>query len=193
LTILPAIHPDLVWNERISSQVESLPSKTPPGEWLAESDFKDLPLHRSLFYILWLMQSPEKSKVSTRLRLVSSLAEVIRQAAHLRKVLFDFRDLKPSQITTRLDRVPNLAIYAVYLDCDEAALKGILSRYLSSWQHVNTSITGKDLQEAGLDPGPRYAEILTELRSAWLDGEISSDKEEQTFLEKLLAEEFRES
>jgi tRNA nucleotidyltransferase (CCA-adding enzyme) len=186
LTILPSIHPDLIWNERISSLIESLPAKKPPGEWLSEGDFKDLPLQRSLFYILWLMHSPEESKVGSRLRLVSSLADIIQQAAHLRIKLPDFEGLKPSQITAILDRVPNLAIYAVYLDCDAAALKGILSRYLSSWQHMTTSISGKDLQEAGLAPGPQYAEILTDLRSAWLDGDISSDKEEKALLEELL-------
>jgi tRNA nucleotidyltransferase/poly(A) polymerase len=132
------------------------------------------------------MHSSEDSKVGTRLRLIGSLAEIIQEAAHLRVILPDFGDLKPSQITEILDRVPNLAIYAVYLDCDEASLKGILSRYLSAWQHMTTSTSGKDLQEAGLAPGPRYSEILTELRNAWLDGEISSKKEEKALLEELL-------
>jgi tRNA nucleotidyltransferase (CCA-adding enzyme) len=188
LTILPSIHPDLIWNEGLSSLIESLPSKELPGEWLSEGELKDLPLKKSLFYILWLMQSPADSSAVTRLRLVSSLADIIEQASILRSELPEYEELEPSQLTAILDKVSNLAIYAVYLECGEASLKGILSRYLSSWQHINTSITGMDLQETGLEPGPRYSEILYRLRDAWLDGEITSKKEEKALLEELLNE-----
>ena len=186
LTILKSIHPDLIWNQDLSDLIQSLSSKKPPKEWLLDGEDKDLPLQKSLFYVLWLMQCPEGSKVTTRLRLVSSLAEVTQQATRLRGELPGFEKYKPSQVTTFLDRMPKLAIYAVYLDCGKAALKGILSRYLSSWQHIKTSISGKDLQDAGLEPGPRYSEILTSLRNARLDGEVSSKKEEQALLKELL-------
>lgn len=188
LTILTSIHPDLVWDEDLSGLIASLPSKKPPREWLLEEDLKELPLKKSLFYILWLMRSPHSSKAAARLRLVSSLIEVVRQAALLRGELEGYAELKPSQVTVILDRLPKLAIYAVYLDTREASLKGILSHYLSSWQHIRTSISGRDLRESGLEPGPRYSEILTDLRNAWLDGEISSKKEEKSLLKQLLAE-----
>jgi tRNA nucleotidyltransferase (CCA-adding enzyme) len=186
LNILGSIGPDLVWNEDLRNLLESLPSKKPPKEWNIEQECKDIPLQKALFYILWLMHSPNNGKAASRLRFVRSLVEVIQQAADLRGKLPGFEKLKPSQITANLDKVGKLAIYAVYLDCQQAALKGILSRYLSSWQHIKTSISGKDLQEAGLQPGPRYSEILDDLRNARLDGEISSDEEEKTLLTKLL-------
>ena len=88
-----------------------------------------------------------------------------------------------------LSRISNLAIYTVYLTIKEPKLKGILSRYLSSWQHVETKITGKDLQEAGLPPGPQYSSILTQIRNAWLDDEIRSVKAEQKLLQELIKEE----
>jgi len=188
LTILKSIHPDLIWNEYLSDLIKTLQSKKPPGEWLVEGEVKDLPLKKSLFYILWLTHCPENSQAVTRLRLVSSLAEVIQQAARLRRGLADLENLKPSEVTAILDKVPNLAIYAVYLDSRKAALKGILSRYLSSWQHMKTSITGRDLQKAGLVPGPRYTEILSRLRNAWLDGEVSSAEGERALLNELLKE-----
>jgi tRNA nucleotidyltransferase (CCA-adding enzyme) len=189
LTILQAIHPSLVWNQDLSDLIGSLPTKKPPREWQIEDEIRDLSLKKSLFYVLWLMHSKENGKAATRLRFVSSLAEVIQAAADLRVKLGKFADLKPSQVTAFLDRVSNLAIYAVYLDCQDAALKGILSRYLSSWQHIQTTTSGNDLQEAGLEPGPRFSEILTELRNAWIDGEISSKKEEKALLEALLNDE----
>ena len=75
----------------------------------------------------------------------------------------------------------------MYLEAKEPKYKGILSRYLSSWQHVESNITGLDLKGAGLDPGPRYAEILSSIRNAWLDGEIEDKKEEKALLKSLLA------
>jgi tRNA nucleotidyltransferase (CCA-adding enzyme) len=147
-----------------------------------------LSLEQALFYTVWLMRSPVNSSVSTRLRLVRALADVISQAAGLLRDLDQLRDKPPSEAAEMLDRISNLAIYAVYLHARDASLKGILSRYLSSWQHIKTNITGNDLQQAGLEPGPRYAEILSQLRNAWLDGKVKTDREEQDLLEGLLRE-----
>jgi len=91
-------------------------------------------------------------------------------------------------VTAALDRISNLAIYAVYLEAGEPKYKGILSRYLSSWQHVESNITGGDLKQAGLDPGPKYAEILSSIRNAWLDEEITTKKDEKALLKNLLSE-----
>jgi tRNA nucleotidyltransferase (CCA-adding enzyme) len=188
LTILKAIHPDLVWDDELSKLVENLPYKEPPPEWEVEDELGSLTLPRSLFYTVWLMQSPESSPITTRLRLVGELADIVQKAAGLYHHLPEMGGKSPSQVTSQLDQIPNLAIYAVYLQARDSSLKGILSRYLSSLQHIQTRTTGKDLQQAGLAPGPRYSEILTRLRNAWLDGEIKSETAEKDLLEKLLDE-----
>ncbi|RLD08100.1 MAG: hypothetical protein DRI65_03175, partial [Chloroflexota bacterium] len=186
LTILKAIHPDLNWDTGLKQLMETLPDKEIPAEWKIDQDGIGVSLDRALFYTIWLMRAPASSKVSKRLRLVSNLTGIISQAAKLRDELDNLSDSPASEATAILDQVPNLAIYAVYLDSGKPKLKGILSRYLSSWQHLDSNITGKDLREAGLAPGPRYSEILTRIRSAWLDGEINSKKEEKEYLHELL-------
>jgi tRNA nucleotidyltransferase (CCA-adding enzyme) len=188
LTILKAIHPDLEWDDKLSDLVKSLPNKELPAEWNIEDDITGSLINRALIYVVWLMRSPEKSGVSQQLRLTSSLALVIDEAARLRESIHDLEKKSPSQITIELDRIPNMAIYGVYLDEDEPKYKGFLSRYLSSWQHVEANITGKDLQEAGLAPGPIYTEILSKIRNAWLDEEISTKKEEKVLFKALLKE-----
>lgn len=188
LTILKAIHPQLVWDESLQSLVDCLPGKEPPPEWNIEQESAGLNINHSLCYTILLMRSPDVKKVCKRLRLVRNLTHVILQAAELRARLGEIFTFPPSQATWELDRISNLAIYAVYLDSNKPKHKGILSRYLSSWQHVESNITGKDLQEAGLAPGPLYAEILIEIRNAWLDGEISSKKEEKALFNHLLEE-----
>ncbi|MGB2955730.1 MAG: CBS domain-containing protein [Anaerolineales bacterium] len=187
LTILDAIHPDLDWDKSLLKLVKSLPEKEIPQEWKIEQDGGGMPINRAIMYTVWLMRSPLNSGIIKRLKLVSFISEVIREASKLRGELEGLSKLPPSQVTVKLDRVSNLAIYAVYLEVKEPKYKGILSRYLSSWQHVESNITGLDLKKAGLDPGPRYAEILSRVRNAWLDGEIATKKDEKALLKSLLA------
>jgi tRNA nucleotidyltransferase (CCA-adding enzyme) len=60
-----------------------------------------------------------------------------------------------------------------------------LREYLVHWRNVKPAITGEDLKQRGLPPGPRFAEILHQLRTARLDGEVVSREEEMKLLEKL--------
>jgi tRNA nucleotidyltransferase (CCA-adding enzyme) len=186
LTILKAIHPDLKWNKKMLKLFGSLPDKEIPPEWKISDENTGLSITKALYYVIWIMQTPENSSVSDRLRLVSSLAEIIREASDLRGQLNELYQMPASQATAELDRISNLAIFAVYVELDKPKYKGVLSRYLSSWQHVQPSITGKDLREEGLPPGPIYNQILTRIRNAWLDGEISSKKAEQSLLNDML-------
>jgi tRNA nucleotidyltransferase (CCA-adding enzyme) len=188
LTILKAIHPDLDWDKSLIRLVKSLPDREHPPEWHIDDDRGGLPINQAILYTVWLMRAPEDSDVCKRLKLVSALSEVIREASRLRSRLKGLDNLPPSQVTAELDRISNLAIYGVYLEAGKPKYKGILSRYLSSWQHVEANITGRDLKQAGLDPGPKYTEILTTIRNAWLDEEITSKKAEKDLLKKLLAE-----
>jgi tRNA nucleotidyltransferase (CCA-adding enzyme) len=57
------------------------------------------------------------------------------------------------------------------------------------WRKVIPSITGHDLRARGLPPGPQYARILSQLRAAWLDGEIHTVEEEKEMVERLLRNE----
>jgi tRNA nucleotidyltransferase (CCA-adding enzyme) len=192
LTILQAIHPEIKWDKKIHSLVNSLIGKEHPPEWNLDQDDSEYPINRALTYVLWLMRCAQCEEISTRLKLISTVRKVVQEASNLRGRLKELHKLSPSQITADLDRVSNLAIYAVYLESGTPKYKGILSRYLSSWQHVESNITGRDLKQAGLEPGPRYSEILVKIRNAWLDEEIRDKKAEKALLKKLLEEEIEE-
>ena len=61
-----------------------------------------------------------------------------------------------------------------------------LQDYLAKWQHTKPHTTGDDLKQHGLEPGPKYGEILRQLRAAWLDGEVGNEEEELKLLDTLL-------
>jgi tRNA nucleotidyltransferase (CCA-adding enzyme) len=54
----------------------------------------------------------------------------------------------------------------------------ILYRYFEIWQFIKPEITGDELKNMGIKPGPHFKTILNLLRGAWLDGKIHSLEEE---------------
>lgn len=137
-----------------------------------------------LGYLLWLLDSPMEMvrSISNHLDFSADLAEAVRAALHLKNELPTFADFKPSTWTARLDKVPLMSIYVLWLVTKESALK----EFITKWRRVKTSITGDDLIARGIAPGPRYKEILTRLRAAWLDGEVKNEMEEKELLMLLL-------
>ena len=138
---------------------------------------------RTLGWILWLMPLSEYDidMIAKRLDFPVLLAKSARAASSLLNQLPSFVSRRPSQWTFYLEELPSIAVYAVYLMRREPALRD----YLVSWRNIKPTITGNDLKDRGLEPGPKFAGILRQLRSAWLDGEVKSKEEETRLLEKL--------
>lgn len=145
-----------------------------------------LSFKQTLCWVLWLMNSSisEIEDVAERLAFPALLTTAISSASTLKKDLPSFKDWKPSQWTFHLDELPSLSVYAVYLVSKENAL----SEYLSKWQHIKPIATGDDLKARGLEPGPRFGEILRQLRAAWLDGEVVNEYQETSMLHKILGD-----
>ncbi len=188
LGVLAAIQKDLRWNENLSVIVEAGPQALPPMGWDSGPGGALAPLWESLVYTLWLMCVPSPADTAKALKLNTDLVHAIKEACKLLGDMPKLKALPPSAITARLMRVPLLSIYAVYLTVDDSVGKDALSDYVTHWQHITANTTGHDLQKRGLPPSPRYAEILSTLRDAWLDGAVTSVEEEEDLLERLLEE-----
>jgi len=139
---------------------------------------------RTLGWILWLMPLSEfdVDMISKRLDFPALLTKSTRAASTLLNALPSFIAWRPSQWTFYLEDLPSMSVYAVYLMRKEPALRD----YLVSWRKIKPTITGDLLKKRGLEPGPKYAEILRQLRAAWLDGDVMNEKEEKQLLEKLI-------
>ena len=141
---------------------------------------------QTLGWILLLMDSSEKNieEIAERLAFPVLLTNSARSSSSLQSELSSFKNWKPSQWTFYLDEHPSLAIYAVWFVTSEQPLHD----YLEKWQNVKPFTSGNDLKRLGLKPGPRYKEILSRLRAAWLDGEVKSEEDEIKFRNRLIAE-----
>lgn len=173
LGILNAIHVDLLpLNLNYADLLEMVLPVDIPGS------------RTTLGYILWFMDLLEDGvlSIAKRLDFSSDMTYSVWAAAQLKKSLPALVNSKPSEWTSALEKFPLISIYEVYLVSHENALLD----YLSMWRHVKPHTTGDDLKARGLQPGPRYGEILSLLRTAWLDGDVKDKEEEYKYLDSIL-------
>ncbi len=182
--ISPALAPDPQLGMRLSAALDSpLPAalgKLPP---IARLDKR-----RSLGYLAWLLPLSETNlrAVIKRLRLHAALASALIAAHRLWEDFPSLKQIRNSEKTLRLEKIPPLALYAVSLCASEEIQNRTVEQYLTEWRYIHPRTSGEDLKARGLKPSPRYGEILARLRAAWLDGEIKSEEEELQLLEELL-------
>ncbi|MFN2196974.1 MAG: CBS domain-containing protein [Anaerolineales bacterium] len=185
LGLLKEIHPDLIWDAWLETHFERL---TDLPDWQLSMLPRGAQLETALAYTLWLIRLPKTSIQAILKKLVfpHNLGEQIIAAARVWQQLPDLEELRPSEISARLDASSALAIFAAYLAADIPADRRLLERYYFEWRELNPVTTGHDLRALGLPPGPAYQQILRELRNRWLDGEITSESEEKQALEGML-------
>jgi tRNA nucleotidyltransferase (CCA-adding enzyme) len=160
--------------------------KAPPNEFGEFVIPEILSFRQTLGWVLYLMElsATNIDSVAERLAFPVKLTMSVGGASSLLESIGSFKDWKPSQWTFHLDELPSLSVYAVWLVSSEKSLHA----YLEKWQHVKAITTGDDLKQLGLEPGPKYKEILDRLRAAWLDGEVTTREEEYKLRDYLIAD-----
>lgn len=194
LGILAAIHPDLRVDEWLIRCIENLNNPEVILDWEGwdihlSPGSRPIPLYRALAYTLWLIRipTPRLRQVIQRLLIPRTLAAQIWAASELWVEISEIARLRPSAIVERLEKVPSLALAAVYIASADPEQKQVIKNYVIQWRKVAPSVSGHDLIARGLPRGPRYRMVLKTLRDAWLDGEITSQEEELALLEQLVA------
>jgi tRNA nucleotidyltransferase (CCA-adding enzyme) len=71
---------------------------------------------------------------------------------------------------------------------DEVAI-GRLEWYFREGRMVETAVSGDDLRQMGLKPGPQFGILLDRLLAARLDGAVTDEAGERALLARLLADE----
>jgi tRNA nucleotidyltransferase (CCA-adding enzyme) len=122
-----------------------------------------------------------------RLRVRKSTREDVRACNRVLAILDELPlTARPSQVEAALRPFrPRVLLVARAVVGD--SVKGeYAERYYREWRLVKTAVTGNDLREMGLKPGPQYTILLDRLLAARLDGEVSSEEEESWLLAELL-------
>lgn len=189
LGLLHAIHPQIQWNQDVSDRMKRLSEINPEdlGSYFPTTNIGSL--RKQLLFMLWFIDYPEDKiqAILSRIRYPSYQIQHVLISSQLYNSVNTISGKNPSWVVTFLDNFPRLAVYANYLVAKDKWIRTSLERYLTDWYFISPHITGDDLRARGISPGPIYKVILDKLRGAWLDGEISSQHEEQVLLDNLLS------
>jgi tRNA nucleotidyltransferase (CCA-adding enzyme) len=184
LGVLQKVHSSLPADsrclQRLETQLRDDPTANPTVARVSD---------RGSRWLLWLigLQSTTLRSIGRRLQLERKLIESLVAAARLFQSAATWRDWRPSELTLKLDEIPEAAIEAVRASLPAGRARQALGTYLRSWRHVRAQSTGHDLRAQGLAPGPRYRSILRSLRSAWIDGDVVDAQGERELLKRLVA------
>ncbi|MDO9535924.1 MAG: hypothetical protein Q7J85_11485 [Bacillota bacterium] len=127
------------------------------------------------FFYLMRLKKTERLKI---VNILSSLPEILPQ---IRTPY-----IKRSHLYSLLEKLPPEGLALIICLEDDIVVSEHVIYY---WEHLSGRkpfITGKDLLEAGMMPGPLINQILTRLQDAVLDGKVYGREEELEFVTYLL-------
>lgn len=185
---LAHLHPDLRADDWLFAAYRALRAALARPLWpeLASLD-PELP-----YFALFTHRLPRAAtlqvcrRLHVRRRTVDTLAAVSRLAAEMG--LLD-GPIRPSQLDRLLRKASDDALVTLWAAASTASTRDHLADYATRLRFVSPTIGGDALKERGLKPGPAYTHILAALRTAWLDGDVTTPAEEAALLDRLLAEE----
>jgi tRNA nucleotidyltransferase (CCA-adding enzyme) len=159
--------------------------------WFRLLYLENVTVEKWFVYFLGLLDRLKDSVVDEildRLAAPAKIRERVRQArAHYRDVLYVFyrrQELKPSSIYDLLAPLETEAILLMMAKARQETAKKYISLYLTHLREVKVTLTGDDLKELGVPPGPQYRKLFAELRDAKLDGIVTNRDEEAAFIKK---------
>ncbi len=181
LGVLKVIHPDL----QLSKKVEVFLART--YDVLAWYDllFRPQTPKKWIVYLLALLEGLEFKKIPDvvdRLGLTGARKEFFIEGwSTARKalgILSRRSFLKTSEIYWLLRGLDlEFLLHLLSIARTEKARQA-LSRYITELQDAKPSLTGEDLKDMGLEPGPLFRTILQRLLEARLDGEVRQRDDE---------------
>jgi tRNA nucleotidyltransferase (CCA-adding enzyme) len=187
LDLLKFIHPAL----KGSAELERLFTHiTETFSWF-KLLYLDIPVEKWFVYFLGLFDRVKDMTTAEALErlAVPERVKVRVQMARIRsrEVLFLF--YRDSQIS--LSRIHDLlspldieALLLMMAKSKQERAKKYISLYLTHIRNIKVTLTGNDLKQMGIPPGPKYRRILAELLDAKLDGIVRSHDEEVEFVRK---------
>jgi tRNA nucleotidyltransferase (CCA-adding enzyme) len=188
LGVMAQLHPNLCWQSETEAVFARIPRYSSDPLW---GDIYRSSPAVFFYFAAWLAPFPQPipELVATRLRVRKATQDDLLSLEALRNALVALSDdARPSAIVKTLERFAlRTLLMARILDYGPRA-NGWLDRYVAEWRFVKTSLTGADLREAGLPPGPAYASILDRLLVARLDGETVDDAAERALLAAFIVE-----
>jgi len=111
----------------------------------------------------------------------SSLDQVIKFISQKNKI-------SPSIIYLELKGLSNEVLFLAMAESNTDIARERIYDYFEKYKKENLYISGKELKELQVEPGPIYSQILNKLLCAQLDGEVKNKRDEIRFVKNILEE-----
>lgn len=171
LGALVCLHSELTMSDRLWRQLRRL------SRWLRQVDQLSAlsPWQMRLELLLTEIPAVDRAPVAANLQLTQASVERLAQFAAAETTLLENLPQcdRPSQKAHLLRNydIETLILISVR---QPRRLSTAIWRYLTDWSQVSAPLNGNDLKQLGYPPGPLYREILDNLLTATLDGEIET-------------------
>jgi tRNA nucleotidyltransferase (CCA-adding enzyme) len=145
-----------------------------------------------LVYFMGLMESQGQESIGSICRLMAlrkgeekRLLDANGFSLKLRRDL-ESPKIRPSRIHEILKPLSYEVIVYIKAKSRNRIINKHISNFLNIYNGIKTSLTGSDLLQFGLLPGPDYRDILKMVLYARIDGLLKSRQDEEAFVRKIL-------
>jgi tRNA nucleotidyltransferase (CCA-adding enzyme) len=195
LKLLRFLHRRLSYTKDVKRTVAAVPKAL--AWWVRR--FPDSVIDRPIVYLMALSSEASQAVVATMIRRLALSREQARKVStggrlvdHALKRLTKEGTIRASKVYRLLEDFSDEALVlllAKQLGRQQGVGLSLLQRRLAAYMKnrtMKTSLTGRDLQAMGLQPGPQYKTILGKLLDARIDGMVTTEAEERAFVRKWL-------
>ena len=187
LRVLAQIHPGLRCDGWLADKCRLLRQALKTKSWELEAGERLVVETLYLVLLTYRLSARDLESLVKRLKIAGEDAALLRQ---VNRLLFSTSELvkehRPSAIYRLLKHYSTPAIFALWMATDSEAVRERLELHHRTLRFVEPEIDGEYLKAMGLRPSPLFGHILSALRDARLDGEVSSLEEERVLVERLL-------
>ena len=178
LGVLKAIYPKLVFDEWHAAKFRAArETASSPVTYLTLLAYRFSPSDATDFALRLKMTNAE----------TETLLDVLALRDEVAGPLAVPDEIAPSAIYRLLEGYSDTALAIFALAVDDPYVRARVELFRTRLRQTAPQLTGDDLKVMGIPPGPLYRKILTRLRAARLDGEISTRAEEEALVRSQLS------
>ena len=187
LGILPSIHPSLTDIGPVERLASAIAAATTPEKR------KLIAAHKPLLYpaaLAYPLSPGDAEAVIQRLNMPNAWARVVRDTGDLKLHERSIAELalSGSQLANLVEKYAKEALLAVSMLTESHCVSRRLDQYLNELRYVSPALDGRKLLAMGVPSGPMMGQILSDLRNARLDGQVGTEEEERSLVQKILVQ-----
>jgi len=160
-----------------------------------ECNMPDEKIQLWMVYFCCLLKNIEKNQVQRifkslifKQKSLNNMNYIYLNLDQIIKFISQKDKISPSNIYIKLRGLLNEALFLAIMESNNDIAKERIVNYLIKYKKESLYISGKELKELQIEPGPIYSQILNKLLCAQLDGEVKNKKDEIKFAKNILKE-----